>query len=98
MTLIERLRALARGEHDDLSIGDEAADALEAAQAIADAMAKERKRMKQYIPWSHGEHEWEEAEYDSGGGKPDAEEVECRLCGVPGERTISTGDVFWPAT
>jgi hypothetical protein len=28
-TLIERLRALARAEHDDLSIGDEAADEIE---------------------------------------------------------------------
>lgn len=30
--LIERLRALSRHEHSDYSIGDEAADALEAAQ------------------------------------------------------------------
>ena len=44
MTLIERLRALARGEHDDLSIGDEAADALEALEAA------ERER-DQNIEW-----------------------------------------------
>ena len=31
--LIARLRAMSRREHDDLSIGDEAADALEAMQA-----------------------------------------------------------------
>ena len=31
--LISRLRALSRHEHSDYSIGDEAADALEAAQA-----------------------------------------------------------------
>ena len=31
--LIERLRALSRHEHSDYSIGDEAADALEAAQS-----------------------------------------------------------------
>jgi hypothetical protein len=30
--LITRLRALSRHEHDDLSIGDEAADALETAE------------------------------------------------------------------
>jgi len=41
MTLIERLRALARSEHDDLSIGDEAADAREgAADALEDAGAE----------------------------------------------------------
>lgn len=36
-TLIERLRALARAEHDDLSIGDEAADEIERLRG-ADAM------------------------------------------------------------
>jgi hypothetical protein len=32
--LVKRLRALARAEHDDLTIGDEAADALEAAERV----------------------------------------------------------------
>ena len=30
--LVERLRALSRGEYDDLSIGDEAADRIEELQ------------------------------------------------------------------
>ena len=34
--LIERLRALSRYEHSDYSIGDEAADALEAARVDAE--------------------------------------------------------------
>lgn len=34
--LIERLRALSRHEHSDYSIGDEAADALEAAREESD--------------------------------------------------------------
>lgn len=44
-TIVERLRAMARHEHDDLSIGDEAAALLEEAERVlADALDKERRR------------------------------------------------------
>ncbi len=38
--LIERLRALARCEHSDVSVAEEAADALEAARKEVDALRK----------------------------------------------------------
>lgn len=47
--LIERLRALSRHEHSDYSIGEEAADALEAAREYAglwrQAFVNERARL-----------------------------------------------------
>ena len=39
--LIERLRALSRHEHSDMTIGDEAADALEAAHAEREVIVAE---------------------------------------------------------
>lgn len=44
--LIKRLRAMARYEHDDLGMGNEAADALEAQQA---RIAELREALSRYI-------------------------------------------------
>lgn len=38
--IVEQLRALARAEHDDLSVADEAADAIERLQAELAELAK----------------------------------------------------------
>jgi hypothetical protein len=41
-------------------------------------------------------HVWVEVgDFDLGGGRT---EVECRICGVPGERNDLTGEVVWPTT
>lgn len=40
-SLVMRLRAMARHEHDDLSVADEAADMIEAMQARIDALMLE---------------------------------------------------------
>jgi hypothetical protein len=47
--------------------------------------------------WDTCEHEWEvsKRDFDLDGKR---EEVECAKCGCPGERTIETGEVCWPAT
>lgn len=42
--LVERLRALSRGEHDDLSVGDEAADRIEELEMFKD-VEKQKRRM-----------------------------------------------------
>lgn len=45
------------------------------------------------------EHEWRALTRDHmEEGKPGFTQVECVKCGVPGERTDDTGEVFWPAT
>jgi hypothetical protein len=41
--LIQSLRALARGEHDDLSIGDDAADEIERMAAAKTTAERQRK-------------------------------------------------------
>ena len=46
-------------------------------------------------------HEWVEMPGDSMLGEmsePQREEVECKKCGMLGERTVETGEVYWPAT
>ena len=50
-TLIERLRALARAEHDDLSIGDEAADEIERLTAEIESFTDGRTRCKKCGDW-----------------------------------------------
>ena len=42
-------------------------------------------------------HEWR-ALVDSMYSNEHQEEVRCAVCGCPGDRTIATGEVFWPAT
>lgn len=44
--LIQRLRALSRHEHDDFSIGDEAADEIERLRATPQAPLSEFRRMQ----------------------------------------------------
>lgn len=49
--------------------------------------------------WDACQHQWKDITRDHmQEGKPDCTQVECWKCGVPGERTDSTGHVFWPAT
>lgn len=49
-------------------------------------------------PWDDcPEHEWVDAA-ESQFDNEWHEGVKCSKCGVPGERTIETGEVFWPAT
>ena len=45
----------------------------------------------------HCGHEWKIApgDWDAAEGRSS---VECEKCGVPGERTDKTGEVYWPAT
>lgn len=48
--------------------------------------------------WHDGhQHEWVTApgDWDAMEG---VSEVICSKCGVPGQRTDKTGEVFWPAT
>ncbi len=46
--------------------------------------------------WARCEHLWREMiDNYSGPGRTD---MCCVKCGVPGERTDATGEVYWPAT
>ena len=47
--------------------------------------------------WGVCKHEWM-ALSDSQFSNELVEDVKCAKCGCPGERTIKTGEVFWPAT
>jgi hypothetical protein len=47
--------------------------------------------------WDKCAHEWREL-VDSMYSNERQVEVKCNVCGCPGERTIATGEVFWPAT
>lgn len=49
------------------------------------------------VDWDRCEHEWKVSNRDW--DLPiEREEVVCVKCGCPGERTVKTGEVFWPAT
>ena len=48
-------------------------------------------------PANKCEHEWDVAPGDWDGGE-DRTYVQCKKCGVPGERTESAGEIYWPAT
>lgn len=47
--------------------------------------------------WNECEHDWQErsGDYDLGGNR---QEVVCVKCQCPGERDLTDGEVFWPAT
>ena len=47
--------------------------------------------------WLHCDHEWV-AVSDSQFSNEGSEDVKCSKCRCPGERSILTGEVFWPAT
>lgn len=48
-------------------------------------------------PWGTCSHEWAQVA-DSQLLDESREDVRCIRCQCPGERTIATGKVFWPAT
>ena len=47
--------------------------------------------------WDECKHDWR-ALVDSMYSSEHQEDVKCSVCGCPGDRTIATGEVFWPAT
>ena len=51
-----------------------------------------------YAYWDNCEHEWELDEFDDWYSTIEYESVKCAKCKVPGQRTIKTGEVYWPAT
>jgi hypothetical protein len=47
--------------------------------------------------WKTCEHEWE-TDTGSWDCPLTEEQVVCKKCGCPGQRTIKTGEVYWPTT
>jgi hypothetical protein len=47
--------------------------------------------------WDECVHKWK-AKVDSQFSNEYNEDVDCTVCGCPGDRDIKTGEVFWPAT
>lgn len=48
--------------------------------------------------WDDCEHEWTEDTSDHDICKDGYTQVVCKKCGVPGEQTDATGEVYWPTT
>jgi hypothetical protein len=53
--------------------------------------------MKETNRCDEGDHEWKEPK-DSQFSNETYGEVVCRLCGVHGEMTWKTGEVYWPTS
>lgn len=69
-------------------------------QAMKEDRQSARHELAAAVPpvaWDKCAHKWI-ALVDSMFSNDRCEDVRCDICGCPGERTIETGDVYWPAT
>lgn len=64
---------------------------------LQERVEKLRHKVRQLERGTHCKHEWE-TDVDSMGHNEFQETVTCKKCGVPGERTLKTDEVYWPAT